>query len=73
MKLKLVNWNGFNKLAKDRRNMLRKIIGLDIGTKHIGISVSDEDKMISFPLSVIRRDPMNRMSLDAIQSLSNQL
>lgn len=73
MKLKLVNWNGFNKLAKDRRNMLRKIIGLDIGTKHIGISVTDEDKIMAFPLSVIKRDQMNRMSINAIQSLSSQL
>lgn len=71
--MKLVNWNAFNKIAKEPRNMLMRIIGLDVGTKHIGISVSDEDKMIAFPLSVIRRDPIHRMSLDAVQSLSNQL
>ena len=53
--------------------MLKRIIGLDIGTKHIGISVTDEDKIMAFPLSVIKRDQMNRMSVNAIQSLSSQL
>jgi len=71
--MKLVKWNTFNKISKDPSNMLKRIIGLDIGTKHIGISVTDEDKLMAFPLSVIKRDQMNRMSINAIQSLSSQL
>lgn len=71
--MKLVKWNTFNSITNDRRNMLKRLLGLDIGTKHIGISVSDEDKLMAFPLCVIKRDQINRMSIDAIQSLSSQL
>ena len=71
--MKLIKWNIFNKIAKDPNNKLKRIIGLDIGTKNIGISVTDEDKLMAFPLCVIKRDQINRMSFNAIQSLSLQL
>ena len=71
--MKLIKWNIFNKIAKDPNNKLKRIIGLDIGTKNIGISVCDEDKIMAFPLCVIKRDEINRMSIKAIESLSKQL
>jgi RNase H-fold protein (predicted Holliday junction resolvase) len=52
---------------------LKRLIGLDVGTTNIGISVCDEDKIMAFPLCVIKRDQINRMSIKAIESLSKQL
>jgi len=71
--MKLVKWIGFNKICKDQKNSLKRLIGLDVGTKNIGISVCDEDKIMAFPLCVIKRDEINRMSIKAIESLSKQL
>ena len=71
--MKLVKWNVFNNICKNPKNSLKRLIGLDVGTKNIGISVCDEDKIMAFPLCVIKRDQINRMSIKAIVSLSKQL
>ncbi len=44
-----------------------KLLGIDYGTKRVGIAVSDEEAKFAFPVSVI---PNNKDLLDEIKSIA---
>ena len=51
--------------------MYNKIIGLDIGTKRIGISMSDIMGLIAHPVETIFREP-EKTALEKIKSLAKE-
>lgn len=51
---------------------LPKILGLDIGTKNVGVACSDEKHRLAFPLHTLKRKPP-RNSIQSIQSFSKTL
>ena len=53
-----------SELASRRRIM--RIVGLDIGTKRIGIAVSDESELLAQPLVVYRCEGVRRRDLAGI-------
>ena len=44
----------------DRLNTSQILVGLDLGTKTIGVAVSDRSKIIATPLSIIQRKGTNK-------------
>ena len=51
--------------------MKNKVIGLDIGTKRIGISMSDIMGLIAHPVETIMREPENK-AIETIKSLAQE-
>mgnify|MGYP005695357879 FL=1 len=44
----------------DGLNTSQILVGLDLGTKTIGVAVSDRSKIIATPLSIIQRKGTNK-------------
>lgn len=54
--MKILNLQTFNRLVLHNHNTrMFKLIGLDIGKKHIGIAITDELKSIAFPFECYER------------------
>lgn len=53
----------------------RKLMALDVGTKHVGVAITDESQMFVSPYSTISRTkpPIHRMSPSAIKSFEQKL
>ena len=57
-----------------RRGSLSRIAALDVGTKHIGVAVSDESRIVSTPLKTIERlAGSGRNSPAAVEMLAQKL
>ncbi len=50
----------------------KKLAGLDIGTRHVGFALSDEDKKFVTPITTLSRN-QPRMTPESISNFSNQL
>ena len=52
--------NSFDENLLSFYNLKGRIIALDVGTKRIGLAVSDDRKIIALPLKTINRDKYNK-------------
>ncbi|KAG8078055.1 hypothetical protein GUJ93_ZPchr0007g5830 [Zizania palustris] len=49
----------FRKVIEDRSKRKGRLLGLDVGSKYVGLAVSDEENKIALPLSVVGRTKTN--------------
>ena len=48
-----------------------RLIGLDLGSKRIGVSICDEKQLIATPLKTINRNTLNELKTDNVEPLTS--